>query len=237
VLAVEELSLGYGAQPVLRQVCCKFGAAEAVALIGRNGSGKSTLAKALTSRLQPEGGRIFFNDQELPHEAPWIRARRGIVGTFQDPHGPENLSLVEALSLTRSLANRAEALSGDAQWGGDLLKDFLKFLDKGSLERPMSALSFGQRKLANLALVTSLNPRVLVLDEPVGGLAPAVAAAVGGLVRAFIKRGALVILIEHDFEFLASVCGRFLLLAEGGIVLDGSPDDVLGSSQLMRVLA
>lgn len=225
-LAIAGLSKSFGAAEVLRGLDLRCAPGAVHVLMGRNGSGKSTLLACISGRLQPDAGTIALNAHILPAERAWKRARRGLAWTFQDGSPDLRVSVSEVL---RVAAARSAGASGAAE---ELLAAIEPFRDRAWCD-----LSFGQRKLAALAAALSLRPVVALLDEPVAGLSPPLAALVAEAVRAAARGGAAVLMVEHQRDFILKVADELSVLANGEIVLTGSPRETLADPRLMGALS
>jgi branched-chain amino acid transport system ATP-binding protein len=222
VLELRHLTRSFGSLSVLRGVDLTCGMGEIVAVVGKNGSGKSTLVRCISGQLRHDGGQLFLEGKELRSEAAWERARGGLSWTFQDVAAPLTLSPREMLSLARE---------GNASAKGVLEAELEPFADQ-----PWITLSFGQRKLTQLVVALARNPRLLLLDEPVAGLAPRIVLLVGDALRDVAAGGAAVMIIEHNREFVSAAAHRLHVLAAGMIRISGPPEEVFGADETLEAL-
>ena len=209
-------------------------AGQTVALIGHTGSGKSTLISHLNALLKPSGGTVLLDGQDIFASKASIRAARFRVGVvFQYPeyqlfeetvfadiaYGPKNLKLDEP-EIDRRV-REAAAFVG---------------LDAGVFDRSPLELSGGQKRRAAIAGVLAMEPDVLVLDEPTAGLDPAGREdLLARLFRWHEIRGATILLVTHDMS-IANRCERLVVMSEGKIVLDGTPEEVFAhDGQLLSI--
>lgn len=226
VLDVKALRKSFGALEVLKGVDLRCVPGSIQGLIGRNGSGKSTLLSCISGRINPDAGTLYLDDRALPDEAAWKRARRGIAWTFQDT----------SLSLTSSVADLlTTAESRGFSDRGSVPKE-LKDTTESFQNLAWNTLSFGQRKVAALLIAISRRPRVLLLDEPVSGLSMNLIELVGRALRTFADDGAVVMVVEHDREFLRQTVDSVAVLSCGAIVLTGGPDAVFDDPRTLDAL-
>lgn len=226
MIAVRSLSKSFGGQQVLDRVDCEFSAGRVTGLVGRNGSGKSTLLNCLSCRLRPDSGKVELFGHEVPIEEPWRRARRGLAATFQEPRSTDDLRLSDLLTIAESNSQQSPPCKPFAG-ARNLLEPELFGVS-------LSSMSYGQRKIANLLVALAMRPRIILLDEPVAGLAPGIVQIIGRIMAALAETGVAVVVIEHDFDFLKMYCGSVYLLHEGRILLGGSPDEVFPHDLLLR---
>lgn len=225
-LQIVGLSKAYGAVQVLRDVSLECAAGSVHVLLGRNGSGKSTLLACASGRVRADHGSILMDGQRLLREPAWRRARGGLAWTFQDA----------SPALTSSVADVLRAANGRGKAPVDLPASLQSALEP-FVHEAWDRLSFGQRKLAALAAAAARRPRLLFLDEPVAGLAPPMREIVGKVVRQLAERGAAVLVVEHQREFIASFADEVSVISGGAIAMSGAPVQVLRRPDLFSALS
>ncbi len=221
VVALHDVSVGYGSRTVLHHVDVVARPGELIALMGRNGSGKTTLLRSLMGLHRPKSGVITVLDRNI--------ARLDTAELAQDvgyvPQEPGTLLFAETLR---------EELAFTLKHHGGRGKDPEQVLAKLGLahavERHPRDLSGGERERAALAAVLVGAPQVLLLDEPTRGMDAARKAALGCLLRDLCSEGATVLMATHDVDLVAAVATRVVLLGDGEIVADGCPREVLSGS-------
>lgn len=225
-LIVQDLSKAFGPVQVLKGVnlACQPGVVHG--LVGRNGSGKSTLLNCLSSRVAKDAGAVRFGDINLPDEPAWKRARRGFGWTFQDVAIPLTLS-------PRELVEAAIARSGG---GGRPAFHALQTATRPFFDSPWKSLSFGQRKLAALLIAVSRNPQVLLLDEPVAGLSPAMVEIAEDTLKMVAEAGRVVLVVEHNKDFLMRVTRSVSVISRGSILLSGTAESVFADPRTLEAL-
>lgn len=237
LVRVEHASFAYpgeaGAPPrlALREVSLTIRPGELVALIGRNGSGKTTLAKHLNGLLKPSGGRVLVGET-VTTDAPVGDLARQVGYVFQNPDHQLFLPTVRA-----EVAWGPEHLGLD---GAALSERVQSTLDRFGLtvwaEHHPAMLGRGLRRLTALAAVYAMGPRVLVLDEPTGGLDRQLTAELMSILRGLIAEGRSVVLITHEMSLVAEHADRVVALHSGVVVADESPaiffdrDDILAEA-------
>jgi len=207
-------------------------------LIGPNGAGKTTTFNACSGINRPSSGTVSLDGHDLSHRGPAYRARRGIGRTFQKMELFESLTVRENVALGAEAARsgfnplshvfsspiRSKRAAADTQHAIDLCA-------LGDLaERPVSALSTGQRRLVELARCLAGDFRVLLLDEPSSGLDHAETEFFGTILKnAVAERGLGILLVEHDMSLVLDVCQHIYVLDFGKPIFDGSPEQVMAS--------
>jgi neutral amino acid transport system ATP-binding protein len=205
------------------------------ALIGPNGAGKTTFFNLLTCFDQPQQGRWTFNGQRLNGVRPHQVARRGMVRTFQLTKALTKLTVIENMRLG-SPAQRGEHIlpalfkplwrdqEEEITERADALLERFK-LDHMRNEHAAN-LSGGQRKLLEMARALMTDPELLMLDEPMAGVNPALKQSLLGHVKTLRDEGRTVIFVEHDMDMVHDISDWVIVMAEGRIIAEGPPDDV-----------
>ena len=215
-LIADGVTAGYDTHVALRDVSVTIGRGETVAVVGRNGAGKSTLLRVLAGLHKPSSGTVRF-DGASPQPGRTVALC---------PQSPEDILFSE--SVTGEVAATLRS-SGSTRAAADYLED----LGIGALSnRHPRDLSAGQRVLVAIAAVAATEAPVLLLDEPTRGLDPETKELLGSLMSAWMTAGRLVVFVTHDVEMAAELATRVVILAGGEVVADGSPHDVLGTSQV-----
>lgn len=217
-LAVRGLSVRFGGLSALDDVSLDVHEGEVVGLIGPNGAGKTTLFNAVCGLVRPSAGAITVGGVPLPPDPTRLSAR-GVARTLQ------------GLGLFRGLTVRENVLAGRlgaADPGTDAQRQ-LDALDLAAhADRPVGDLPYPEQKKVALARALVAQPRLLLLDEPAGGLGSDDIAALGDLVRHTAATGCAVLLVEHHVDFVMGVCDRVVVLDFGRVIASGTPDEVAG---------
>ncbi len=210
ILVVENVSVGYGGGTVLNGVSLRVRKGEAVALLGRNGVGKTTLLRAISGTLKPTAGRIAFEGQDLARKATYEINRAGISLVPEGRRLFPNLSVTENLRLAR-------------RPGGISLEEvFTLFPRLRERQRARAEnLSGGERQMVAIARALVVPSRLILLDEPFEGLAPAIVKEVmEALVR--LRGRVAMVIVEHHAETVLPITNRAYVLVNGQMAYDGS---------------
>jgi len=209
------------------------------ALIGPNGAGKTTLVNLLTGVLAPTSGRIVLEGEDITRLAPHKRVQRGMVRTFQISQLFASMTPLETLALVVSQhrglgANLWQPLGARA----DVVQRCEELLRQFHLVEAMDVrtehLAYGKRRLLEIAIALACEPRVLLLDEPVAGVPAGEREELLQTVAA-LPADVSVLLIEHDMDLVFSFADRMTVLVNGGVLVEGTPDEIARNDEVKAV--
>ncbi len=243
-LTVQNVTLHFGGVAALQDVSTTMEAGEIRGVIGPNGAGKSTLINVISRFYPPTRGLVQLDGVELTRLPAHTVARHGVARTFQ------NLELFEAMTVLDNVLVGDHTQQHAGFWSTALqapwaLRDerqarqrAMAVLEEVGLAalwyRPASALSFGQRRLLELARALVHRPRLLLLDEPANGLSPPVLQHFVDIVLHYRERyGMAVLLVEHVIKLVLDLCERITVLDNGAVIAEGSPDTVQRDPQVI----
>ncbi|HTP84644.1 MAG TPA: ABC transporter ATP-binding protein [Alphaproteobacteria bacterium] len=211
-------------------------------LIGPNGAGKTTLFDVITGRQRPDHGRVLVAGSERPL-APHALAGLGMARTFQECRVfPELTCLENMLFATQPKglgSTLRHAFGRSAVHRRTHEAEARRWLQLATLERyadePAEILSFGQRRLLEIAAVLVTRPRLLLLDEPAAGVNPALLAVLRDVLLGQQRaRPAVVLIIEHNMEFIMDVSERIIVMHQGAVLEEGSPAAIQASPRVIE---
>lgn len=220
----------FGGLNAVDAVDFELAAGELVAVIGPNGAGKTTFVNLLSGALRPDAGTVMFEGRDISRLPMDSRARLGIARSFQIA------SIFPELSVIENVALAAQAHAGHSFhfWHEVANETPLRRKAQAQLaglglsecaDRPASQLSHGEKRLLEIAMALVVEPRVLLLDEPMAGLGIAEARRMIDFI-AGLKGRFSILLVEHDMEAVFSLADRVFVLASGARVADGPPEMV-----------
>jgi branched-chain amino acid transport system ATP-binding protein len=225
LLEVRELSKSFGGIHAVDGCSFAVEAGSITALIGPNGAGKTTVFNLISGLHRPDGGAILFDGARIDGLAPHRITRRGLARTFQISRDLAGLSVLEnvivqapargplhLLEPAMSAAERERALE---------LLSFLGIV--GLAYEPAAKLSYGQKKLLEIAGCLMANPRLVLLDEPAGGINPALLEVIVDRVRALRAEGVTFLIVEHNMDVVMNLCDPVVVMAYGRFLAHGSP--------------
>ncbi len=230
LLEVRALDKHFGGLHVTRAVSLSLHAGDRVALIGPNGAGKTTLVNQISGVIPPSKGNITLLGEDVTQRSQAERVRRGLARTFQITTLAPHLAVQRQVEL--ALFER-EGLTGRAWRSIDgypaLTAEAHELLDQLGLGAhahwPTEQLAYGEQRLVEMALALALRPKVLMLDEPMAGVPKSDGArlltALGSL-----SQDLAVLIIEHDMDLVFRMATRIIVLAEGAVLADGSPEAI-----------
>ena len=209
------------------------------ALIGPNGAGKTTLINLLTGVLEPSGGSITLEGNDISRLSPHERVKRGMVRTFQINQLFDSLTPLETLALTVS-QNRGQGSKWWQALGADkaVMARCQNLLEQFHLttvqQQKTSELAYGKRRLLEIAIALACEPRVLLLDEPVAGVPTGEREELLQTVSA-LPPEVSVLLIEHDMDLVFSFANRMTVLVNGAVLTEGTPDEIAADERVKAV--
>ena len=210
------------------------------AVIGPNGAGKTTFFNALSGFYYPDRGQVFFRGEEITRLPNWRRVALGMSRTFQTPSIFPELTVHENVLLgvrsCQGLAFRAQPPSAEQREALEgRVDELLGFVNLArSKERPVAELSHGAQRLCEIAMSLSTNPALVLLDEPMAGLAESETERVIKVIRDLHDRlGLTVLFVEHNMRVVLSLADRITVLDRGRVLAEGTPSEI-ASNEAVR---
>ncbi len=244
LLEIKGLNRSFDGVKALADFSCSLEQGTILGLIGPNGAGKTTLFNVMTGFIQAESGRISVRGTDL-HKKPAHRiANLGIARTFQDLRLIYQLTVLE--NVLFSFRNQIGENLGNVLFRSKKSKrqetenrtKAMKKLDDvglvGKSDSPASELSYGQQKLLSLLCCLVSDADLLLLDEPVAGIAPAMIERILSVISGLGKQGKSVIMIEHNLDAVTHVCNRVIFMDAGSKVSEGTPEQVRNDPKVIE---
>ena len=238
LLAGEGVWKRYGGLAAVHGLSFEVREGETLGIAGPNGAGKTTLFDVVTGHARASGGRIVFLGTEIQHLPAHAICHRGIARTFQIPAVFPTQTVFGNAVVGAHFGRRNRFFPGFRfdRAAADRAREALEFVRLGGKERPLAGpLSVFDKKRLMIASAIASEPRLLMLDEPVGGLNPAETGRVLDLVDKIKKSGVTIILIEHVMRALMAISDRVLIMNHGKKLYEGSPRDVVHDAEVVRV--
>jgi branched-chain amino acid transport system ATP-binding protein len=242
LLDLKNISKAYGGVQAVRS--CSFAVREGsiTGLIGPNGAGKTTAFDIVSGIVTPDEGAVTFDGVEVTGWMPHRVTRLGVSRTFQITRDLGDMTVLENM-VVGSPTSGWRSLLGTRilQREEDRAMDLLRFVGIDSLAgEPADSLSYGQKKLLEFASVLMPEPRLIMLDEPAGGVNPALMERIMEHIRLLNGTGITFLVVEHNMDVVMSLCDSVIVMAHGEVLAEGTPqaiqeDDIVLDAYLGRV--
>jgi urea transport system ATP-binding protein len=206
-------------------------------LIGPNGSGKSTLLQAIAGAHVPNAGMISFAGRQITRISPYARARLGISLKFQIVAVLPELSVYDNVLLAVQATQTVATLLASRtrrQFDREVVRALDRFHLLDRADDLAGALSHGEQQWLEIAVALASRPKLLLLDEPTGGMSPEERRATGELLLP-IRSECTVVIVEHDLDFIKNICDRLTVLDQGKVLDDGSVAEIEASERVQEV--
>jgi ABC-type branched-subunit amino acid transport system ATPase component len=239
LLRAEGVSRSFGGVRALSEASIEVPEGSISGLIGPNGSGKTTLFNIITGYERPDAGAVYFRDEAITNAPPQRVFARGIGRTFQLTRIFPRLTVLEnMLVAAQPPDSRVRWRIPLARAGGAADRrramDLLDFTGlTGHAAAAAGTLSYGQRKLLELAFVLVADPAVILLDEPAGGVNPSLVNEIAARIRELNTAGKTFLIVEHNMEFVMGLCGTITVLDYGTVVAAGPPAAVRSDPRVL----
>jgi branched-chain amino acid transport system ATP-binding protein len=244
-LQIVDVSKSFGGVQAVSRVSLDVRQGEILSVIGPNGAGKTTLLNMISGFYHPDSGRITLEGADLTQSAPSRIAELGVARTFQNIALFRGMTVLENLMLGRHVRMKAGVLSSFLYWGfarreevthRRRVEDIIDFLRIQDLRRrPTGSLDYGLQKRVELGRALALDPKILLLDEPMGGCNHEEKEDMARFVLDVNQEwGTTIILIEHDMGVVMDISDRVAVLDMGQKIAEGSPDEVRANPQVIK---
>jgi branched-chain amino acid transport system ATP-binding protein len=245
VLNVRNVFKHFGGVVAVSDVDVDVRIGEIVSIIGPNGAGKTTLLNMVSGFYHPDRGSILLEGREISQYAPSRIAAMGIARTFQNIALFSGVSVLDNLMLGRHVHMRTGVLAAMIRFGPalkeeirhrEVVEDVIEFLEIESLrKRPVEALAYGLQKRVELGRALVAQPKILLLDEPMGGMNLEEKEDMTRFILDVNEQlGTTVVLIEHDMGVVMDISDRVVVLDLGQKIADGTPDEVKENPQVIQ---
>jgi len=241
---VLEVKKSFGGINALNGVSLRLREERIVSIIGPNGAGKTTLINVTAGALSPDSGKIVFQGQEITARPAHMIARLGISRTFQLEELFTNMTVLENAMVGCHTGSRAGMfaagfrLKSATREEKRIRLEAMENLEMVGLEQKatdeVTSLPLGERKMLGIARTLGVKPKLMMLDEPAGGLAAHEISKLKDIVRKLVDKGLSVIIVEHNMPFVMSISERVIVLDYGRKIADGSPDEVQADPRVIE---
>ena len=229
MLAVENLSVNYGAIRALYQVSCRVEQGEIVALIGANGAGKTTILNTISGIVPSISGTVSFEGEEITRMAAHLIVRKGICQV------PEGRRVFGRMSVQENLEMGGFVLHGKHEVAQGIERAFTLFPRLAERRKQAArTLSGGEQQMLAMGRALMSNPRLLLLDEPSMGLAPMLVEKIFEIVVEINKTGTTIMLVEQNASMALSIAHRAYVLETGEVVLSGDAKELARNPEVRK---
>ena len=229
-LSLKDLVKVYHGRQVVNSVSMKIKSSSVVGLLGPNGAGKTTTFYMTVGMIKPDGGQVFFDDEDITNFPMYLRARKG-VGYL-----PQETSIFRKLTVKQNIMAILETLSiskSDQEKRANLL---LGELGITHLEnQKANLLSGGERRRLEITRALATNPSFILLDEPFAGIDPLAVIDIKKIIRHLKNRGIGILISDHNVRETLEVCDEAYILNDGKIIESGPPEKIASSETARRI--
>ncbi len=227
ILQVEQINTYYGTSHILQDVSFEVKSGEAVALLGRNGVGKTTTLRSIMGLSPIQSGIIRFQGEEVQRLPPYALAWRGLSYVPDDLRIFPDLTCEENLEIVRRVSRRR------GYWNRERVEELFPVLKERRRQKGLS-FSGGEKKILSLGRALMLNPQLLLLDEPSEGLGPLILRKLSETLLTIRSQGVTILLADQNLKFCGRVCDRGYILEKGGIVHQGSLEEICANEAVVK---
>ena len=240
IIRADKVTKQFGGLIAVNQVSYVLHENEVAGIIGSNGAGKTTFFNLLTGLFPPDEGTIQFRGEDATHMTPQQRVARGMMRTFQLTSTFDNLSVVDNLGLAFFRAHKKSGLlqlllnTRKSQRNEPKIVQTLETFDLQDLrDREVKNLSLGEKRRLEIAMAILVDPKVLLLDEPLAGLAESEIQSILSVLRRHVGSQTILI-VEHKLSHVQDFLQRLTVMHEGRVIADGIPEEALHHPEVRR---
>jgi len=245
ILQINKISKYFGGLAAVSNCSLNIKRGSITGVIGPNGSGKTTLFNLIAGNLKPNSGKVLFNNEEITSIPSYELFSKGLLRTFQIAHEFTNLTVLENLMMVP--ANQAGEKLMTALLNPKLVKkeekivkqkacEVIEFLNLKHLANELAGnLSGGQKKLLELGRTMMVDAKIVLLDEVGAGVNRTLLKDIGTAIQRLNKeKGYTFCMIEHDMDFIKRMCDPVIVMAEGSVLFEGTPDEVMKNEKVIE---
>jgi len=236
LLHTDVLSKSFGGIKAVNECTLEVEKGSITALIGPNGAGKTTVFNLITGLLKPDSGNILFKDERIDGLKPHKITRMGISRTFQISRDLMEMTLMENLIVQSPTSGFADLFQGSMlEHEEERAMELLDFVGITHLADEKSKnLSYGQKKLMEFAAALMADPELILLDEPAGGVNPALLDEIIDRILLLNKQGITFLIVEHNMDVVMNLCDPVVVMAYGKVIAHGTPADIQNNQEVLE---
>lgn len=245
MIEVQSVSKNFGGVLAVNDASITIEKGSITGLIGPNGAGKTTLFNIIAGNIKPSSGKILLDGDDVTGLAPHELFEKGLLRTFQLAHEFSSLTVLENLMMVPGNQSGESLLNAWLSWGEvkreeaairERAMEVIDFLNLSHLAQELAGnLSGGQKKLVELGRTMMVDAKVVLLDEVGAGVNRSLLREIGdAIVRLNQERGYTFCMIEHDMDFIGRLCDPVIVMAEGGVLAQGTADQVRNDENVIE---
>ena len=228
ILRAENIAKSYGGRQVVKEISLEVKQGEIIGLLGPNGAGKTTSFYMIVGMIQPNGGKIFLNDEEITSYPMYKRAQKGIGYLAQEA------SIFRKLSVEDNIMSVLQFTDLSKKQQKIKLESLIEEFNIGHVRKNRgNLLSGGERRRTEIARCLASDPNFILLDEPFAGVDPIAVEDIQSIVAHLKDRNIGILITDHDVQATLAITDRTYLMYQGGILKEGIPED-LAKDELVR---
>lgn len=238
ILKIENLGHSYGKFKVIEDISIDIKRGSLSALIGPNGAGKTTFYNAISGKFPPSKGKIYLNGIDITGLSAEKIARKGLARSFQITSIFPELTVLENIMIPLIIKhNMGYSIFKRIPKNGKIIQKAYEVLSyvglENSAEKTVSTMAYGDKRLVEIGIVLSLDPEVILLDEPTAGMNPEETEKMIALINNLSKKlGKTIFLTEHDMKVVFSLAEKIYVLHQGRLIAEGTPDQIRDNEQV-----
>jgi branched-chain amino acid transport system ATP-binding protein len=244
MLEVHELTKRFGGLVAVREISARFEQGRINAIIGPNGAGKTTFFNLVSGYHRPTSGRVVFAGQDVTGLRPDQVARLGVARTFQTTHLFDGATVLDNLIVGHRLRTEStfwdvlmntKRLRNDERRCREKAQEVLDFVGLSPIAHQLAAdISQEERKRVAFALALATDPKIVLLDEPAGGVNPEETLGLAQLIRKMARTGLTICLIEHKMDMVMSLADKIIVLDHGEMIAEGTPAQIQADRRVIE---
>jgi ABC-type branched-subunit amino acid transport system ATPase component len=244
LLEIKNITKSFDGLKAVNNFSCSVEKGEIIGLIGPNGAGKTTLFNIITGFLSNDTGKILFDDKNISGMPAYKIVSLALSRTFQD------LRLIHQMPVIENVLLNFQNQPGESLFNVYFKKKISNEVESENQKRALELLTFagiaeeaydlaanlsyGQQKLLSIVCCLAADPKILLLDEPVSGVQPAMIDKIFSMLKELKKQGKTIILIEHDIDFVSRISDKIIVMDEGKKIAEGLPDEIKNNREILE---
>jgi neutral amino acid transport system ATP-binding protein len=236
LLEIHSLSKSFGGIKAVEGCSFSVGAGSITALIGPNGAGKTTVFNLISGLIKADEGMVVFGGEKINGLKPHTITRKGLSRTFQITRDLMEMTVLENLVVQSPTSGFIDLFRGSVlSHERERAMELLEFVGISQLAQEKAKnLSYGQKKLMEFAATLMTDPRLIMLDEPAGGVNPALLENIIERIQLLNRQGVTFFIVEHNMDVVMNLCDPVVVMAYGKVLAQGPPQEIQNNSEVLE---